>query len=585
MSQQKRCFVIMGFGIKTDYATGRTLNLDKSYRLLIKPVVEERGFVCTRADEIRHSGAIDLPMYQELLNADVVIADLSTGNPNVFYQLGLRHALRPSSTLIIAENNLAYPFDLGHVSIIPYEHLGDSIDYSEVLRFQQVLGKILDAVLNSHEIDSPVYTFLNDLIPPSRKLRAEKMTEEVEDAVRVNNDDQLDNDNQTLSLIVSQGEDALKNSQFSLAKSLFKSALQISDVAGNLDSYLIHRLAFSTYKAKEPNEVIALQDAISLLNKLEPNRMNDAETVGLAGRIEKRLYLIKEGEKHLLNAIQYYERAYILLQDRYYGINLAFLLNSRVNSSLSSSDQDKIADLVRSNHIRKEVLEMCKRDLSALEAKKATKDSINALDQLATEQREMENEMMFWILVNKAEAHFGLGEIDEYKEARMQATAILQDQSMIVGFEEQLEKLRVLLRKYGHLLNPAWTDEEENDVEMGSYDKLFTGASNQLKQGNYQKALKYINQVIELDDEKSLNDVSYSPHPELYELKAKISTALGDTSAAKTALDRYEELSNENKYRGNLARKIALDSLVIENLPFFWKFYLAVYCRNKHSFR
>ena len=78
--ETRRCFVVMGFGTKTDYATGRKLDLNKSYRLLIKPVVEEKGLVCIRADEIRHSGAIDLPMYRELLKADVVIADLSTAN-------------------------------------------------------------------------------------------------------------------------------------------------------------------------------------------------------------------------------------------------------------------------------------------------------------------------------------------------------------------------------------------------------------------------------------------------------------------------------------------------------------------------
>ena len=39
----KRCFVVMGFGVKTDYATGRKLDLNKSYRLLIKPVIEEKA--------------------------------------------------------------------------------------------------------------------------------------------------------------------------------------------------------------------------------------------------------------------------------------------------------------------------------------------------------------------------------------------------------------------------------------------------------------------------------------------------------------------------------------------------------------
>jgi hypothetical protein len=44
----------MGFGIKTNFTTGRKLDLDKSYRVLIKPTVEELGLECIRADEILH---------------------------------------------------------------------------------------------------------------------------------------------------------------------------------------------------------------------------------------------------------------------------------------------------------------------------------------------------------------------------------------------------------------------------------------------------------------------------------------------------------------------------------------------------
>src|SRR5262245_3878138 len=108
-SDPKRCFVVMGFGKKTDFASGRTLDLDKAYRGLIKPVVEGKGLKCVRADEIPHSGSIDMQMYQELLTADVVIADLSTANPNALYELGIRHALRPWTTIVISENKLTYP--------------------------------------------------------------------------------------------------------------------------------------------------------------------------------------------------------------------------------------------------------------------------------------------------------------------------------------------------------------------------------------------------------------------------------------------------------------------------------------------
>ena len=80
------CFVIMGFGLKTDLATGRVLDLDKSYKNIIKPAVENAGFTCIRADEIQHSGMIDVPMYEMLYSADLVVADLSTANLNAVFE-------------------------------------------------------------------------------------------------------------------------------------------------------------------------------------------------------------------------------------------------------------------------------------------------------------------------------------------------------------------------------------------------------------------------------------------------------------------------------------------------------------------
>ena len=90
------CFVIMGFGEKTDFQLNpqRVLNLSRTYEAIIKPVVEEAGHTCDRADEIIHSTVIDKPMYDNLLSADLVVADLSTANVNAVYELGIRHVLR-----------------------------------------------------------------------------------------------------------------------------------------------------------------------------------------------------------------------------------------------------------------------------------------------------------------------------------------------------------------------------------------------------------------------------------------------------------------------------------------------------------
>src|SRR5512136_891167 len=106
---KKYCFVVQGFGEKTDFTDGRKLNLDASY-LMIRESVEEAGLTCIRADEIKHSGTIDEPMYEWILHADLVIADLSTYNMNAAYELGVRYALRPYATIIVAEEMFKNPF-------------------------------------------------------------------------------------------------------------------------------------------------------------------------------------------------------------------------------------------------------------------------------------------------------------------------------------------------------------------------------------------------------------------------------------------------------------------------------------------
>ena len=466
MSEPKKCFVVMGFGTKTDLATGRNLNLDKSYQALIKPVLENKGLVCVRADEIKHSGAIDVPMYQQLLLADLVIADISTANPNALYELGLRHALRPRTTIVISEKQLSYPFDLNHIRISSYIHLGENIDYFEVLRFQKLLAETIDKVLQADVPDSPVYTFLSDLIPPRLQEKAEQLAQQVGEAIKANEPTEESSEKETLSLLVKQGEEALKKRQYVLAKSIFDSAWQIASTYAEVklvanNSYLIHRLALATYKAKLPDELAALHQAMSNLDDLDLAHTNDTETVILAAKIEKRLYFNQQGLQHLTNAILFYERAYYLLHNRYNGINLAFLYNIRVDTDVYNTQQDKIADMILANRIRQTILRMCERDWNTLKihSLKDSKEQMPSKNQLVADQKTIENEQRFWIQVNKAEAHFGLGEMDAYKEAKAKAESIKHADWMMKAFTEEIEKLRILLHTYGGLLNPAWQEK------------------------------------------------------------------------------------------------------------------------------
>jgi hypothetical protein len=62
-------------------------------------------------------------MYEWLMKADVVVADLPL-TIRAFYELGIRHALRPYHTVVIAEDKMIFPFDLGHIAIRTYQHGG-----------------------------------------------------------------------------------------------------------------------------------------------------------------------------------------------------------------------------------------------------------------------------------------------------------------------------------------------------------------------------------------------------------------------------------------------------------------------------
>jgi hypothetical protein len=109
-------------------------------------------------------------MYEQLLKADVVVADLSTSNKNAYYELGIRHALRPYTTVVVAEDGIkTFPFDLNHVAVRQYHHLVEDIGFEEVMRFREALTQAIIEILkkNPRPGDSPVYTFLKAVNPPS----------------------------------------------------------------------------------------------------------------------------------------------------------------------------------------------------------------------------------------------------------------------------------------------------------------------------------------------------------------------------------------------------------------------------------
>ena len=85
-SDSPLCFVLMPFGPKADPSGGPRINFDPIYQQAIKPAIESAGMEPLRADEERTGGIIHKPMFERLLLCDFAVADLTTGNPNVFYE-------------------------------------------------------------------------------------------------------------------------------------------------------------------------------------------------------------------------------------------------------------------------------------------------------------------------------------------------------------------------------------------------------------------------------------------------------------------------------------------------------------------
>lgn len=409
----------MGFGEKTDYRTSRVLDLDKTYKYIIKPAVLDAGLECVRADEIPHSGTIDMPMFEQLMHADLVVADLSTSNLNAAYELGVRHALKPRTTIIIAEEQFASPFDINHIVTLPYRLDGKVLDIEEAARFRAVLAKAITAILPQNNTDSPVYTFLRPLTPPV--LGDEKTLNVMGTVMDADAATVSDNaSNPTLAALMEQMYEAKKKKEFVTAKSLLNVMITI---APN-QTALKQQLALVTYKSKKPDELSALKEAQVILGELEPMHSNNAETLGLWGAVHKRLFEIAKQRADLDTAILSYEKGYRLLSDYYNGINWAFLLN--VRASLSGP-ADAITDFVLARRTRAYVLEICKTKLESL------KDS---------EQTRAER---YWILATMAEACLGMEDTAQSEKYLNDAKEYADEPWMLESTLEQLEKLQVYL--------------------------------------------------------------------------------------------------------------------------------------------
>ena len=150
----------MPFGKKSD-SNGQMIDFNMIYKALISPAIKEAGMEPLRSDEEKIDGIIHKPMFERLILCEFAIADLTTANPNVFYELGVRHAVRPYTTILIYSNRTRLPFDVSMLRAIPY-NLTDDGQLRNVNTSKKMIFKRLLQAKKDVQKDSPLYQLLED---------------------------------------------------------------------------------------------------------------------------------------------------------------------------------------------------------------------------------------------------------------------------------------------------------------------------------------------------------------------------------------------------------------------------------------
>jgi tetratricopeptide (TPR) repeat protein len=172
------CFVLMPFGQKPD-ENNRLIDFDRVYAEIIKPAVHAADLDPIRADKETVGDIIHKPMFERLMLCDYAVADLTSANANVFYELGIRRGIRPYGTVLIFAQGTRLPFDMASLRGLPYR-LNVHGAPEKPREDSQVLAERLRSCRKPVE-DSPLFQVVSDLPRPEiARLKTDTFREVVD---------------------------------------------------------------------------------------------------------------------------------------------------------------------------------------------------------------------------------------------------------------------------------------------------------------------------------------------------------------------------------------------------------------------
>lgn len=341
------CFVIMPFGSKRDPGGGPDIDFDCIYETAVRPGIEAAGMEPVRADEERTGGIIHKPMFERLLLCDYAVADLTTANANVFYELGVRHAARTATTLAIFARQQSLPFDVDFLRALPYDLAeGNAFGESQAASLRQAIADRLNELRGvAHETaapDSPVFQLLDDYPAPEiGRLKTDLFREQLEATASIQKRLESARESRDRERLKELGAGLdPEQAEAGVLVDLFLSFRALSMWAEMVELY--ERMPVELKRAVMVREQLGLaqnrlgqrQQAIDTLETVIAEHGPSSESCGILGRVYKDLWseakAAGEGtlaDGYLRKAIDSYERGFRAdWRDAYPGINAVTLL-------------------------------------------------------------------------------------------------------------------------------------------------------------------------------------------------------------------------------------------------------------------
>lgn len=337
------CFILMPFGQKPA-SNGRSVDFDAVYESLIGPAVRDAGMEPLRANHEIGGGIIHKPMFERLILCEFAVADLTTANANVFYELGLRHAVRPSATvLLFAEGVGQLPFDVALLRGLSYR-LGADDQPAAAEADRAALAERLRAA-RAAATDSPVFQLVENFPEPNiQHIKTDVFREQVRYAEDMK---------ARLAVARREGLDAVRAVESALGDlaeveagvviDLFLSYRAVKGwdemiaLAGRMTPPLAHSVMVQEQLGLALNRAGRGEAAEQVLLDLIARRGTSSETYGILGRVYKDRWeaAAKAGDDMLARgllekAIDAYLKGFEAdWRDAYPGINAVTLMELR----------------------------------------------------------------------------------------------------------------------------------------------------------------------------------------------------------------------------------------------------------------